>query len=94
MSANDTTRFVRQTGIVAARLRADEMALLSAKKGKYYGLNSPATRIWELVETPRTLDEICAVLVAEFDVDDETCRKQSNELLAELMSEGLVATTS
>ena len=89
MSVDFSVKYVRSNEVIGARLRADEMALLSAKRGTYYGLNSPATRIWDLIETPHSLDEICAKLQAEFDVARDVCHKQSSELLEELIAEGL-----
>ena len=83
-------RFARRTEVVSAMLGADEIALLSASRGKYYGLNSPATRIWELLESPKSMDELIATLMAEYEVDAEECRQQTRELVAELVAENLV----
>lgn len=87
----EMVRYVRDVAVLGARLGADEMALLGAEQGKYYGLNPCATRIWELLEEPRTLDEICAILQAEYDVDGAQCRADTHELIAELLAERLIA---
>lgn len=84
-------RFARRTEVVSAMLGAEEVALLSASRGKYYGLNSPATRIWELLESPKSMDELIDTLMAEYDVGAEECRQQTRELVAELVAENLVA---
>lgn len=84
-------RYSRRTEIVSAMLGADEIALLSAARGKYYGLNSPATRIWELLESPKSIDELIETLMAEYEVGAEECRQQTRELVAELVAENLVA---
>ena len=55
-------------------------------------MNSPASRIWELVEQPRTLVEICAALAREYDVDQVECERDTLELLSEMIAEKLVAT--
>ena len=84
-------RYARRTEILSAMLGADEAALLSASRGKYYGLNSPATRVWELLESPRSIDELIEALQAEYEVGAEECRQQTRELVAELVAENLVA---
>lgn len=82
--------YARNSQIVSASLGIDEMALLSVARGKYYGLNGPATRIWEILDKPRTASEVCRALLAEFDVDPEICRLDTRDLLEELVAEGLV----
>jgi hypothetical protein len=51
----------------------DEIVMLSPDQGAYYGLNAVGSRIWELIDRPRSVTDLCAVLAAEFMVDDETC---------------------
>jgi hypothetical protein len=87
-------RYSRLPGVLSAKLGEDELALLGASQGKYYGLNATATRIWELLETPRTLRELCDLLVSEFDVDRAECERETSDLIAELTAEGLVAITT
>lgn len=84
-------RYSRKTEIVSAMLGQDEIALLSAARGKYYGLNSPATRIWELLDSPKSIEELTSILMAEYDVAADECRQQTRELVAELVAENLVA---
>jgi hypothetical protein len=84
-------RYARNPAVVGARLGADEMALLSAARGKYYGLNGSATRIWELLARASSVEEICKVLLSEFDVEPAACERETRELIAELVGEGLVS---
>jgi hypothetical protein len=53
-------------------------------------LNSTARRIWELLATPHTPDELLAVLMDEFDAPPEALRADIEALLGELGSKGLV----
>ncbi len=75
---------------VAFREVDGETVMLSVETGKYYSLNTVATRIWALLAQPMTVDEICAVIVAEFEVDEQTCRRDVIELAAELAADRLV----
>ncbi len=83
-------RYARNSKILAAELSADETALLSAERGKYFGLNSPAARVWSLLVQPSTLAEVCAALTEEFDVDPAVCERDTAELVAEMLQEGLL----
>jgi hypothetical protein len=67
-----------------------EAVLLSIEGGSYYGTNSVGTRVWELLAEPRSLNEVCAVLGDEFDVDGETCRREISAFVQELLREKLI----
>ncbi len=62
----------------------DELVMMSAAKGNYIGLSEVGARIWELIETPRSVDSLCDALVAEYDVDPATCRAEVDAFLATL----------
>ncbi len=62
----------------------DELVMMSAAKGNYIGLSEVGARIWELIETPRTIESLCDALVAEYDVDPVTCRAEVESFLATL----------
>lgn len=62
----------------------DELVMMSAAKGNYIGLSSVGARIWELIETPRTVESLCDKLVAEYEVDPATCRTEVDAFLTTL----------
>lgn len=90
MTARNDEQYVRNASIFEASLGPEETALLSAAQGKYYSLNGPAGRIWELLANPMTIAGICDVLTAEFDVDAESCRRDTSELIGELLADDLI----
>jgi coenzyme PQQ synthesis protein D (PqqD) len=67
-----------------------ELVALHVDRGTCYGFNSTATKVWALLEQPKRLSQLQDELVAEYDVDPETCRRQLSELLAELEADELV----
>ena len=69
----------------------DEVVILGLKDSIYYGLHGVGTRIWQLLQTPHTLNDIVDVIVAEYDVDRETATGDLERLLDDLRSRGLVA---
>jgi hypothetical protein len=69
---------------------AGEMVILHLKDGIYYGLNPVGTRIWNLIQEPRTVEEIRGVLLREYDVEEERCGRDLFMLLQELADKGLI----
>lgn len=68
----------------------DEIVMVDIEKGSYFSLNPVATRIWELLEQPLTLDSLCDQLLTEYDVLPEQCRTDVTDHLAEMETLGLV----
>jgi hypothetical protein len=72
---------------------ADEVVLLSVQNGQYYGLNPVAASIWRLIQKPRTLAEVQAGLLAEYDdVSPETCALEVLAFATNMLSLGLIQT--
>jgi hypothetical protein len=82
---------VRKQGDWLAAKVGDELVMMSAEKGNYIGLSEVGARIWELIETSRDLDSVCAQLQAEYDVAPEACRTEVESFLNELEKQGAVA---
>lgn len=82
---------VRRQGDWLAAKVGDELVMMSATKGNYVGLSEVGARIWELIEAPRSLDDVCAQLQDEYDVTQQTCRDEVAAFLRELMKHGAVA---
>jgi hypothetical protein len=74
---------------VSCRLE-DEVAIVHVKAGVYYGLDPVGARIWELLETPRSVRAIRDTLLAEYQVDPERCESDLLTLLTALREAGLV----
>ena len=82
---------VRKQGDWLAAKVGDELVMMSADKGNYLGLSEVGTRIWELVEVPRTIDDLCTQLVTEFDVTRDVCRAEVETFLRDLERHGAIA---
>lgn len=68
----------------------DETILMSIETGSYHVINKTANRIWELLEEPKTVDEICIIILDEYEVDPETCQKEVLEFMAGLQNRKIV----
>jgi len=68
----------------------NELVMLSVDAGHYYGLDPIGRRIWEFLETPATVADICARLVAEYDVEPAQCEADVLAFLDDLLAQGLI----
>jgi len=75
--------------MVAAPME-DELVMFSLERGMYYGLDGIASEIWKRIEQPITVADLCAALLDEFEVDNETCQRETLELLNWLFKQELV----
>jgi pyrroloquinoline quinone biosynthesis protein D len=53
-------------------------------------LNEVATRIWVLCDGRRTVQDIAALIVEEFEVDEATARHDTAEFVREMLQDGLL----
>ncbi len=68
----------------------DEGVLLQLQTGTYYGLNAVGRRIWELLAQPRTVEEICAAILEEFEVEPARCENDVIAILQQLQAAQLI----
>ena len=92
-----TTRVTDEANFVIRRraslLEADvsgELVALNVDSGTCYGFNRTATRIWELIQDPISIGDLCDRLTAEFAIDRATCVREVTKLVSELESDRLV----
>jgi hypothetical protein len=67
-----------------------ESVLLNLETERYFGLDSTATRMWELVTTSTTIELAYEKLVEEFEVEPAVLRTHLTDLLSELKENGLL----
>ena len=62
----------------------DDLVMMSAEQGSYLRLSEVGARIWQLLEQPRTRDDLHTALVAEYDVSPDACGAAIDDFLATL----------
>ena len=82
-------KILRNQEVLASNLE-DEIVMMNLESGSYYGANGVGRRIWELLERPVTVAELCTLLQKEFDVDDETCQRDVLPFINKTIDEKLV----
>ncbi|WCM28921.1 PqqD family peptide modification chaperone [Sphingomonas sp. QA11] len=86
---DDAMVLQRGPGTLGAPL-GEKLLMLSVEQGSYFELSPVTRRIWELLETPRTLADLIECLTGEYDVDPETCRAEVRSVIEHLVGENLV----
>jgi len=84
------TKYIRNSKTISGRLH-DELVMMDLDQGKYFSLNPVATRIWDLLDNPTTLHELCEILLKEYQVGFEQCQVEVSEHLNEMITMGLVS---
>lgn len=72
----------------ASRVQQD-LVMFDETAGSYFATGPVGAEIWALIETPRSLDDVCAALMERFEVDEATCRVEALRFAEELLEAGL-----
>ena len=75
----------------ASRVYGTDVVVISPEEGMVRLLNLTATRIWQLADGSRSVDEIATILTDEFEVDFPQAHQAVIRLLTELSEKKLIA---
>lgn len=81
--------WARRPGLHAVEMDG-ELVMMGHEQGEYYGLRDVAASIWQHLAEPRTTDEVCMMVAAEYAVTADACRSDVVAFLGELEENGLV----
>jgi hypothetical protein len=84
------TSTVRVRPDVMARRLGDAIVLVHLQTNRIYELNATGARIWELLESGRTIDQVTDDLRLEFDTDNVDVRHEIDRLIDGVRAEGLI----
>lgn len=85
---SDATRLVRSTKPISTKIQQD-VVLLDAEAGKYYGFDAIGSDIWARLETPVSLGALCQDLSEAYAGDATVIRRDVVALLEQLVGAGL-----
>ena len=71
-----------------------ELVMMGITQGEYYSLRDVAASVWQYLDEPRTLDELCGLVATEYDVTEGDCRDDVAAFLDDLSAKSLVLTNS
>ena len=89
MSLTLDTLIQRDADILAAVVD-EEVVMMSADQGQYYGLSAVGGRIWELTEAPITISDLVQKLCEDYEVEAGECENDTLPFLDSMMSAGLI----
>ena len=75
----------------AWRVIEGEAVILSMDTKVFRGLNAVGSRVWELIDGRRTVDEITALIVGEFQVTPDVAERDVRVFIDDLLAKRLVA---
>lgn len=84
-----TTTVVRSEGMMTAPVD-QEIVILNMAGNNYISLDAVGRRIWELLENPVCIADLCRMLAAEFEATEDQISEDVLPFLAELEQESLV----
>jgi hypothetical protein len=67
-----------------------EVIALDVQGGQCFGFNRVASAVWEALDQPRPLTEICQTLREQFEVGEEECRRDVADLLGGLVRDEII----
>ena len=68
-----------------------EKVMMDLEKGQYFALNSVASRIWEVIESPISVNNVVETLLEEYEVEREECEKSVLEFIKGLEDASLIS---
>ena len=82
--------YIKRNNEVFASQIDDEVVMMNIQSGKYYGMDTIGSRIWELINEKIQVQQVIDQLIEEYDVSAEQCQNDVLEFLDELNQNKLV----
>ena len=89
MLIESSNQIARTENLMSASVD-NEIVILNMAKNNYIGLDEIGLRIWELLERPFRVDELCDRLSREFEAAPEQIESDMLPFIGELINEGLI----
>ena len=71
----------------------DELVMMNLENNNYFGLNKIGKDIWEQLDEPITLENLCKSLTQKYDVSFEQCKNDVSIFIDKLVEVNIVETT-
>ena len=86
---SERTIVTASSNLVSTEL-GGETVILHLGDGIYYGLDAVGTRIWDLIQEPKSVAQVRDALLEEYDVDPDRCLSDLIALLQDLTNRNLI----
>ena len=71
----------------------DELVLMNVDTGSFHTIKETALAIWDLLDETEDQAAICARLLEQYDVDEQTCAAQVGRFVDQMVEAGFVEHT-
>ncbi len=82
--------FITRSDSILFTELVDEVVMMDIQNGCYYGLEEPASRLWELMVERISVRQLCERLHSEYEVEMPQCEQEVLEFVADLSSRSMV----
>lgn len=79
----------RNPNVCAAELDG-EVCLFNPESAEYLNLNATSSFIWNLLESPVVLQELIGKLQERYEVDEATCRSETELFIDQALQKGIL----
>ncbi len=81
---------IRRAGELMTAEMDDELVMMSVHTNAYYGLDDIGREIWESLESPVKIDELCGALAKKYKISKSKCEQDVIPFLTELADENII----
>ncbi|MBI5593080.1 MAG: PqqD family protein [Deltaproteobacteria bacterium] len=85
--------FIRRDGWLTSQID-DDLIMMNAEHEYYLNLSGSGGRIWELLETPCSLTDLCHVLAGEYDITPDAARPEVSAFLEHMLQQKAIDVAS
>jgi len=82
-------KYIRHNRLIMEKVH-DEFFIMDVNAGKYYALNSTASYLWQMLETPIGFDDLQRRMMMIYSVDERNCKDALANILNEMMGRFMV----
>jgi len=75
---------------VVWQMVGDELMLLNPETGSFFGLNQVASECWDYIDGQKSIEDIVAILLKEYDVQPDTLSKDIYDLIQKMEEKGII----
>jgi len=83
----------RNSGFINTEIDED-LVIMDDKIGSFYGLNETGRLIWNLLDTPKSLQEVTTALTEGYDVSFDQCYTDIAPFITTLIEKGVLETVA
>jgi hypothetical protein len=92
---SERTRIALESVVVASKEQlassiGGETVILGLQSGRYYGVDGVSARVWQIIQEPSRVLDICNAIVSEYEVDPQVCAADVLALLNQMADGRLI----